>query len=98
VLVSGVTLSNGLGWAVRAAHELHRLDEARIDLLDFNEALGTVANRRPFAAIPRADGIPDVLGVDHDGGVWVALRRRARCAGSRRTGTSTDAWTCPRPR
>jgi len=73
-MISGVTLSNGLGWGP-SGRLMYYIDSTtqRIDALDYDVASGTVANRRPFAAIPRDDGIPDGLAVDHDGGVWVAL-------------------------
>jgi sugar lactone lactonase YvrE len=45
----------------------------RIDALDFDGASGSVSNRRPFAAVPEAHGLPDGLAVDDEGGVWVAL-------------------------
>ena len=55
------------------ADVLHRLAAQRIDLFDFDVASGAVENRRAFAEIDPADGVPDGLTVDADGGVWVAL-------------------------
>ena len=37
------------------------------------DATGAIANRRPFAEIDPADGLPDGLTVDAEGGVWVCL-------------------------
>ena len=45
----------------------------RIDVLDFDNATGTVANRRPLTHVGNTDGWPDGLTVDADGCVWVAL-------------------------
>ena len=48
--------------------------ESEPDLFDFDEAQGTIANRRVFAAVPGgATGHPDGLIVDGAGGVWLAL-------------------------
>jgi sugar lactone lactonase YvrE len=73
-VVDGITLSNGLGWDV-ADRLMYYVDSPtqRIDVFDFDVASGTLHNRRPFAAIPDADGIPDGLAIDDQGGIWVAL-------------------------
>ena len=42
----------------------------RVDVFDYD---GEPANRRTFAVVDPADGIPDGLAVDDEGGVWVAL-------------------------
>lgn len=73
-VLTGITLSNGLGWD-RSGRLMYYVDSPtqRVDVLHFDGTSGTVSNRRPFAAIPEADGIPDGLAVDDEGGVWVAL-------------------------
>lgn len=73
-MIGGVTLSNGLDWDA-SNRLMYYIDSTtqRVDALDYDLASGTVANRRPFAVVPDADGIPDGLAVDDDGGVWVAL-------------------------
>jgi sugar lactone lactonase YvrE len=73
-VVDGITLSNGLGWDA-GSRLMYYVDSPtqRIDVFDFDVASGTVANRRPFAAIPAADGTPDGLALDDEGGIWVAL-------------------------
>jgi sugar lactone lactonase YvrE len=69
-----VSLSNGIGWDP-SDRLMYYVDSPtqRVDVLDYDAASGTVENRRAFAAIPEADGIPDGLAVDDEGGVWVAL-------------------------
>jgi len=68
-VLPGVGLSNGLGWH---AERMYYVDSntQRIDVFDWD---GRPSNRRPFARVDRADGIPDGLAVDDEGGVWLAL-------------------------
>ncbi|MEV4622434.1 SMP-30/gluconolactonase/LRE family protein [Asanoa sp. NPDC049573] len=68
-----ITTSNGLGWSLDGSRAYfidsatQRLDEYRYD------ETGGFSDQRPLARIPVADGIPDGLTVDAEGGVWVAL-------------------------
>ena len=70
-IVSGVGLSNGIGWSPddRLMYYVDTLT-SQIDVFDYD---GDVANRRTFVEIDKADGFPDGLAVDDHGGVWVAL-------------------------
>jgi sugar lactone lactonase YvrE len=78
-VLTEITLSNGLGWDA-ANRLMYYVDSPtqRIDVFDFDVASGTVENRRPFAVIPEADGIPDGLAIDDQGGIWVALHGGAQ--------------------
>jgi sugar lactone lactonase YvrE len=73
-VLDDVTLSNGLGWSSDGSR-MYYVDSPtqRIDVFDYDGGAGSIANRRPFAEIDGADGIPDGLAVDDDGCVWVAL-------------------------
>jgi sugar lactone lactonase YvrE len=74
VALPGQTLANGLGWSPdRAAMYFIDSVEQRVDVLDFDLAAGALSGRRPLCAIDPADGLPDGLTVDAEGGVWVAL-------------------------
>jgi sugar lactone lactonase YvrE len=73
-VLAGLTISNGIGWSPdRETMYLIDSPTQRIDAFDFDLAAGTIANRRPFATIEPADGLPDGLAVDAEGGVWAAL-------------------------
>jgi sugar lactone lactonase YvrE len=72
--VEGATISNGLDWDLDATR-LFYVDSTtqRIDAIDFDVDRGRLGARRMFATIEAADGLPDGLTVDAEGGVWVAL-------------------------
>jgi sugar lactone lactonase YvrE len=73
-VVTGVTVSNGLGWSPDGSR-LYYVDSPtrQVDVLDFDSATGAVAGRRRFADLTRGSAFPDGLTVDAEGGVWVAL-------------------------
>jgi sugar lactone lactonase YvrE len=73
-VLTEISLSNGLGWDAEG-RIMYYVDSPtqRIDVLDYDGVSGEVANRRPFVRIPEADGIPDGLAVDDEGGIWLAL-------------------------
>jgi sugar lactone lactonase YvrE len=73
-MATGVGISNGIDWSLDGSR-MYFIDSLtqRIDQFDFNLASGSLANRRPFVVIDEADGTPDGLTVDAEGGIWVAL-------------------------
>jgi sugar lactone lactonase YvrE len=73
-VITGTTISNGLAWSPDG-ERMYFIDSTtqRVDMLDFDPDSATVANRRPFAEIDAADGLPDGMTVDSQGGVWVCL-------------------------
>jgi sugar lactone lactonase YvrE len=73
-MLSDVTISNGLGWTADG-QTMYYVDSLtyRIDVFDFDVPTGAISGRRQFASIDPADGIPDGLALDDDGGVWIAL-------------------------
>ena len=73
VVVPSATCSNGLAWTAdgRTAYYVDTMTH-RIDVFDYDAEAG-LTGRRPFATVPEADGLPDGLTVDREGGVWVAL-------------------------
>jgi len=73
-MITGVGISNGIDWSPDDTR-MYYVDShtQRIDLFDFDRRSGSIANRRPFVEIDPADGSPDGLTVDAEGGIWLAL-------------------------
>ncbi len=74
VALEGVTISNGLQW--RDDGELVYYNDTptgRVDMFDFDGGTGEFHNRRTFVSVPAADGLPDGMAIDAEGGVWIAL-------------------------
>jgi sugar lactone lactonase YvrE len=69
----GLACSNGLGWSPDN-RTMYVTAQFAYELLafDFDPTTGEIANRRSFAKVPEADGLPDGLTVDADGCVWSA--------------------------
>lgn len=74
LMIAGTTISNGIGWSPDG-QLMYFIDSTtqQIDLFDFDSRDGSIAGRRVFAEIDPADGLPDGLTVDAEGGVWVCL-------------------------
>jgi sugar lactone lactonase YvrE len=74
LVLDDVTISNGLGWSPDG-RRMYYVDSPtrRVDVFEFDPGTGRLGGRDPFARIAEADGIPDGLAVDDEGGVWVAL-------------------------
>lgn len=72
--IAATTISNGIGWDP-ADRWMYFIDSATysLDAFEFDAASGTLGERRPLASIDRAEGLPDGLAVDAEGGIWVAL-------------------------
>jgi len=72
-ILGHLTISNGLAWTGDGAIAYYvDTPTGRIDVFDYDSTNG-LTGRRPFVTIDAAEGFPDGLTVDVDGGVWVAL-------------------------
>jgi sugar lactone lactonase YvrE len=73
-VISGTTISNGLGWSP-AGDRMYFIDSTtqRIDVFGYEAESGQIAGRRAFAEIEPSAGLPDGMTVDSEGGVWVCL-------------------------
>ena len=73
-MLSGVTLSNGLGWSPDG-RQMYYIDSVThgVDVFDFEPADGSLGERRRLITIPPDEGLPDGMTVDAEGGLWIAL-------------------------
>ena len=74
VVIEGTTISNGIGWSPDG-QLMYFIDSItqQIDVFDFDGRDGSISDRRAFVEIDSADGLPDGLAVDAEGGIWVCL-------------------------
>jgi sugar lactone lactonase YvrE len=72
-VLSDLTIANGLDWSPDGTL-MYFIDSPtyRIDLFDFDATNGVPSDRRTFIEGEAADGMPDGMTVDADGGVWIA--------------------------
>ncbi|UIJ35178.1 SMP-30/gluconolactonase/LRE family protein [Allobranchiibius sp. GilTou73] len=72
-VLTGLTVSNGIGWTGLGDTGFHNDTPTRI-VWTFDWSPDGIADRRPFVTLPDdVAGDPDGLCVDEQGGVWVAL-------------------------
>ena len=73
-VVSGMTLSNGLGWSPDDS-TMYVIDsfERRLDAYDFDAASGSVTGQRILVTFPEGPALPDGMAVDDEGYLWVAM-------------------------
>lgn len=70
---TGIAISNGIGWSPDGK-TMYFTDSPRqvIYAYDYDQATGTIANRRPFIQTPGEASVPDGLTVDSEGCIWSA--------------------------
>jgi sugar lactone lactonase YvrE len=96
VVLDQVSVSNGLGWSPDGGTAYY-VDSAtqRIDSFDYDQARGEFTHRRPLAEIAPADGVPDGLTVDAEGGIWLALHSGGAVRRYRPDGALADEIEVP---
>lgn len=68
------TLHNGMAWSADGGtFFLSHSYRGEIIAFDYDADGGRLSNRRVFATVDAADGIPDGAAIDRDGGYWTAL-------------------------
>jgi sugar lactone lactonase YvrE len=73
-VLSGIGLSNGLGWSPddRLMYHIDSLAQT-VYVQDFDGPSGSITNRRPLIQVDPEMGTPDGLTVDADGCLWVGF-------------------------
>lgn len=73
-VLTGVTLSNGLGWSPDG-RTMYYIDSPTyaVDAFDFEPETGSVSHRRRLVGFPKGWGLPDGMTVDEEGFLWVAF-------------------------
>jgi sugar lactone lactonase YvrE len=73
-VLSGLTISNGLGWSPSGSVMYHIDSMAGgVDAHDFDERTGALTGKRRLVDTDPSWGLPDGLAVDAEGGIWVAF-------------------------
>ncbi len=73
-LLTGITVSNGLHFSPAGDTAFFAdTPTGRIDALGYDVAAGRFTDRRTFAVVEQALGMPDGLAIDAEGGIWAAL-------------------------
>ncbi len=72
-------LHNGMAWSADGQRfYLSHSNEGEIYVFDFASAQGIFTNRRLFAKVSKAEGLPDGAAVDAKGGYWCAIHGGGR--------------------
>lgn len=72
-ILSGITISNGLAWNTDKK-KFYYIDSPtnRVDVFDYCDSTGEIANRRTCITVAEADGMPDGMSIDREGMLWIA--------------------------
>ncbi len=73
-VLTGVTVSNGLHFSPSGDTAFYSdTPTGRIDALTYDVGSGRFTDRRTFAVVEQALGMPDGMAIDAEGGIWTAL-------------------------
>jgi len=98
IMLSGVSVANGLGWSPDDA-TMYFTDSAagEVHAFAFHQESGRISEQRSFVLIDEGIGRPDGLAVDVDGGVWIALWGGSRIQRFDETGRLSEEVFLPVP-
>lgn len=95
-VLTGVTVSNGLHFSPSGDTAFYSdTPTGRIDALGYDLGTGTFTDRRTFAVVEQALGMPDGMAIDAEGGIWTALYGGGAIARYDSTGRLTDHVPLP---
>jgi len=93
---AGYAVTNGPAFAPDGRTMIHNdTTRGRVYAFDLDLATGAIANKRVFAAIPAADGLPDGVTFDAEGFLWLAHWGGARLTRFAPDGTIERVVTVP---
>jgi sugar lactone lactonase YvrE len=97
-VLSRLTISNGVGWLDQGTR-LHLVDSPthRLDVFEVDIDGGRLTERATLARFQIADGLPDGLCVDVDGGSWIAFFGAGTVRRYDRQGHPDDQVLLPAP-
>jgi sugar lactone lactonase YvrE len=95
-VLTGVTISNGVQWPLSGDQVYYNdTPTGRVDRYAFDPVRGAFGDRETLASIDPAQGQPDGMALDAEGGVWVALWRGGAIHRYASDGTLTERITVP---
>jgi sugar lactone lactonase YvrE len=95
-VLTGVTISNGVQWPADGHHAYYNdTPTGRVARYSFDPSLGSFGAHETLATIDPAEGQPDGMALDAEGGVWVALWGGGAIHRYAPDGTLTEKITVP---
>lgn len=95
-LLRGITISNGLAWTADGTTMFYvDTPTQQVRAFPYDAATGLVGEGRVFVTVDRADGKPDGLTLDAEGGLWLALWGGGKVHRYDPDGTLTDVVRVP---
>ena len=72
--LTGIGVSNGIVWN-NAADTMYYIDSPtrNVDAFDYDQASGTITNRRTVFKVTPEQGYPDGMSIDSDDNLWICL-------------------------
>jgi sugar lactone lactonase YvrE len=73
IKIEGVTISNGLAWSPDNK-AFYCIDTPTFEVVayDYEVETGNISNRRVVITVPKIEGFPDGMTIDHQGMLWIA--------------------------
>ena len=97
-VLTGVTVSNGVQWRLDGTAVYYNdTPTRRISRFDFDPATGSFGDRQTLVDLPEGEGSPDGMGIDREGGVWIACWGGSAVRRYDERGTLTDVIELPVP-